>query len=34
MDIPPEIVQFAPALPYVYFMALNYGGMSAESLAR
>jgi len=32
MDIPDEIVHFTPALPYVYFMALNYGGMSATSV--
>jgi len=32
MDIPDEIVHFEPALPYVYFMALNYGGMSATTL--
>ncbi len=32
MDIPPEIVHFTPALPYVYFTALNYGRMSAASL--
>jgi hypothetical protein len=32
MDIPDEIVHFTPALPYVYFMALNYGGMSATTI--
>jgi hypothetical protein len=32
MDIPDEIAHFTPALPYVYFMALNYGGMSATSV--
>src|SRR4051794_3547149 len=32
MDIPDEVVHFTPALPYVYFMALNYGGMSATTL--
>ncbi len=32
LNIPDEIVHFTPALPYVYFMALNYGGMSATTL--
>jgi hypothetical protein len=32
MDIPPDIVRFTPALPYVYLMVLNYGSMSAESV--
>src|SRR3569833_2495303 len=32
MDISDEIVHFEPALPYVYFMMLNYGGMSATNL--
>ena len=32
MDVPDEIVHFTPALPYVYFMALNYGGMSATTV--
>lgn len=31
-DIPDEIVHYTPALPYVYFMSLNYGGMSATTL--
>ncbi len=32
MDIPPSIVQFRPALPFVYFLALDYGSMSPESI--
>ncbi|PPQ26601.1 hypothetical protein [Rhodopila globiformis] len=31
MDIPDSIVHFTPALPYVYFAVLNYGGMSMTS---
>ena len=33
MDIPPGIVQFRPALPYVYLMVLDYGSMSAASVS-
>ncbi|HVZ06304.1 hypothetical protein [Rhodopila sp.] len=33
MDIPDTIVHFTPALPYVYFTVLNYGGMSPTSRA-
>jgi hypothetical protein len=33
MDIPDSIVHFTPALPYVYFTVLNYGGMSPTSRA-
>ncbi|MBS0640736.1 MAG: hypothetical protein JSS43_12730, partial [Proteobacteria bacterium] len=33
MDIPDTIVHFTPALPYVYFMVLNYGGLSPISRA-
>lgn len=32
MDIPPSIVHYAPALPYVYLMVLNYGSMSGSSV--
>lgn len=32
MDIPPEIVHFRPALPYVYLMVLDYGSMSSASM--
>lgn len=32
MDIPPTIVHYAPALPYVYLMILNYGSMAAASV--
>lgn len=32
MDIPPEIVHYSPALPYVYMMILNYGSMAAASV--
>ena len=32
MDVPPEIVHYTPALPYVYFMILNYGAMSFASV--
>ena len=30
LNIAPDIVQFRPALPYVYLMAVNYGRMAAE----
>jgi hypothetical protein len=33
MDIPDTIVHYTPALPYVYFTVLNYGGMSPTSRA-
>jgi hypothetical protein len=32
MDIPPEIVHYRPALPYVYLMVLDYGSMSSASM--
>lgn len=32
MDIPPSIVHYAPALPYVYLQILNYGSMEADSI--
>lgn len=32
MDIPPTIVHYAPALPYVYLMVLNYGSMAPSSV--
>jgi hypothetical protein len=32
MDIPPGIVHFRPAVPYVYLMVLDYGSMSAASV--
>jgi len=32
MDIPPEIVYFRPALPYVYLMVLNYGSMAPSAV--
>ncbi|NKB99460.1 MAG: hypothetical protein GKR90_13325 [Pseudomonadales bacterium] len=32
MDIPPTIAHFRPTLPYVYFLALDYGSMSPESI--
>jgi hypothetical protein len=32
MDIPPEIVRFLPAAPYVYLMMLDYGSMSPASV--
>jgi len=32
MDIPPEIVYFRPALPYVYLMVLNYGSMAPSAI--
>src|ERR1700744_659495 len=32
MDIPDTIVHYAPALPYVYLMILNYGSMSPASV--
>jgi hypothetical protein len=31
MDIPDSIVHFTPSIPYVYFVVLNYGGMSMTS---
>jgi len=31
-DIPPDIVHYVPAMPYVYLMVLNYGSMSAASV--
>jgi hypothetical protein len=31
VDIPSEIVHYTPDLPFVYFMILNYGRMSAAS---
>ncbi|MDB5483846.1 MAG: hypothetical protein JWO83_4899 [Caulobacteraceae bacterium] len=32
MDIPPTIAHYAPALPYVYLMVLNYGSMAPSSV--
>ena len=32
MDIPPTIVHYAPALPYVFLMVLNYGSMAPSSV--
>ncbi len=32
MDIPPEIVHYRPALPFVYLMVLDYGSMSSASM--
>jgi hypothetical protein len=32
MDVPQDIVYFRPALPYVYLMVLNYGGMAPSSV--
>ena len=32
MDIPPEIVHYAPGLPFVYLLVLNYGNMSTASI--
>jgi hypothetical protein len=32
MDIPPGIVHFRPAVPYVYLMVLDYGSMSSASV--
>jgi hypothetical protein len=32
MDIPPSMVHYAPALPYVYLMVLNYGSMAPSSV--
>ena len=32
MKIPPTIVHYAPALPYVYLMVLNYGSMAPSSV--
>lgn len=32
MDIPPDIVHYRPALPFVYLMVLDYGSMSSASM--
>jgi hypothetical protein len=32
MDVPPSMVHYAPALPYVYLMVLNYGSMAPASV--
>ena len=32
MDVPPEIVHYRPALPFVYMMVLDYGSMSSASM--
>ena len=32
MDIPPSVVQFRPAIPYVYLLALDYGSMTPEAI--